>query len=547
MYTFLSFLPIIVILVMMIGLKKTSKASLSTALILSVIFAIFFWKVNFIDVSAFAIFGFLKAFDILAIIFGAILILNTLKISGGMDTINSAFAKITPDKRVQALIVGWSFGAFLEGAAGFGVPCALGAPLLIGLGFPPLAAAMVVLILNCSPVSFGAVGTPTIGMQTAISSLVNGNLSSYMQEVTFDTALLHATGGLLMPMITIFMLVKIFGKNKSFKDGIEMIPFSILSALSFLVPFLLFAKFTGCELPSIVGGLISLGISIVCAKYNILTPKNKNWDFPEESKWDVNWSGDKKDIESSVKTASGDKNIGLFMAWLPYILIAIILIATRIPALGLKEHLVGLKITLPEIFGVAKTSYSFPYAYNPGIVPFMIVALFIIPLHKMKLSEAGDAWKKSLKMTGSTVIPLCAGVGMVQVMLNSGMNAEHIPSMLKMMAEFFVNVAGKAFVIVSPLIGVLGAFFSGSNTVSNILFSPLQYEAANMLGLKSQVIMALQNFGGAAGHMVCINVIVTTCATIGLVGKGEGKILVYTALPCIFYCLVAVATALFLL
>lgn len=540
MYTALSFLPIIVILVMMIGFNKSSKISLSTALILSIVFAVFFWKMSITDVGAYTIYGFLKAFDILVIIFGAILILNTLKSSGAMDTINSAFSKITPDKRIQALIVGWSFGAFLEGAAGFGVPCALGAPLLIGLGFPPLAAAMVVLILNCSPVSFGAVGTPTIGLQTAISSMVKGDLNAYMQDVTFTTAILHAVGGLFMPMLTIFMLVKIFGKNKSFKDGIEMIPFSILSAISFLAPFLIFAKFTGCELPSIVGGLISLAITITCAKYGILTPKNANWDFPPENKTEIQ-------SQSTTSTSEG-KNVSLFMAWLPYILIAIILIVTRIPALGLKSLLVDLKITLPEIFGVAKTSYSFPYAYNPGVLPFIFVALLIIPLHKMNLAQASEAWKKSLKMTSGTVIPLCSGVAMVQVMLNSGLNPEHIPSMLKMMAEFFVNISGKAFIIVSPLIGVLGAFFSGSNTVSNILFSPLQYEAASMLGLKSQVILALQNFGGAAGHMICINVIVTTCATIGLVGKGEGKIITYTAFPSIFYCIMAVLSAwLFLL
>ena len=161
MYTILSFLPIIFILVMMIGFKKSSKISLSTALFLAVLISLFFWKMNIVNVAAYVLFGFLKAFDILVIVFGAILILNTLKFSGGMDSINHAFSSISKDRRVQVIIIGWAFGAFIEGASGFGTPAALAAPLLVGLGFPALAAAMSTLILNSSPVSFGAVGTPT--------------------------------------------------------------------------------------------------------------------------------------------------------------------------------------------------------------------------------------------------------------------------------------------------------------------------------------------------------------------------------------------------
>ena len=106
----------------------------------------------------------------MAIIFGAILILNTLKQSGAMETINHGFRGVTTDRRNQVIIIGWLIGAFIEGPAGFGTPAALAAPLLVGLGFPSLAAAMSTLILNSSPVSFGAAGTPIADAMNAILS-----------------------------------------------------------------------------------------------------------------------------------------------------------------------------------------------------------------------------------------------------------------------------------------------------------------------------------------------------------------------------------------
>ena len=122
------------------------------------------------------------------------------------------------------------------------------------------------------------------------------------------------------------------------------------------------------------------------------------------------------------------------------------------------------------------------------------------------------AWNLTFKQVSAAIIPLCAGVGLVQLILNTDNNPQSYDSMLRMMATFFANISGESYTFVAPCIGVLGAFFSGSNTVSNILFAPLQYEAASLVGLKTQVIMALQNVGGAAGNMICINNIVAVCA-----------------------------------
>lgn len=542
MYTILSFLPIIFILIMMIGFRKSSRLSLSTALLLAILISLFFWKMNIVNVAAYVLFGFLKAFDILVIVFGAILILNTLKFSGGMDSINHAFSSISKDRRVQVIIIGWAFGAFIEGAAGFGTPAALAAPLLVGLGFPALAAAMSTLILNSSPVSFGAVGTPTNGIQASITSLVGkGAISAYMQDVTVYTALIHSFGAMLIPTLVVFMLTKFFGKNRSFKDALPIIPFSLFASVMFIIPYLLIAKYGGYEIPSLIGGLVSLGILVLSAKVGFLTPKTV-WDFEETSKWDSSWIG-----SQSAQKDYSNKNINVFVAWLPYLIISLILVLTRIPEIGLKQKLIALTLNFPPIFGVEKTAYSFSYAYLPGIIPFILVAILTIFLHKMNKEEVKKAWKMTFKQVSAAIIPLCAGVGLVQLILNTDNNPQNYESMLRMMASFFANISGESYTFVAPFIGVLGAFFSGSNTVSNILFAPLQYEAATLVGLKTQVIMALQNIGGAAGNMICINNIVAVCATVGLIGKGEHRLLTYNIAPSFIYSILAIIVALFLL
>ena len=161
MYALIAFIPIIVTVVLMVAFNWPAKWALPLAWILACVIAFAVWKMNIHDMAAYTITGFLSAFETLVIIFGAILIMNTLKRSGAMSAINGMFKGVTKDARILAIIIGWVFGAFIEGAAGFGTPAALAAPLLISVGFPPLAAAIVALICNSTPVCYGAVGTPT--------------------------------------------------------------------------------------------------------------------------------------------------------------------------------------------------------------------------------------------------------------------------------------------------------------------------------------------------------------------------------------------------
>lgn len=543
MTVFLSFLPIILILILMIGFKFSSKNALSIALVVALIACYWVWGMSATSLSAYVLFGFLKAFDILVIIFGAILILNTLKLSGAMSVINEAFSSISTDRRVQVIIIGWGFGTLIEGAAGFGTPAALAAPLMVGLGFPPLAAAMSALILDSSSVSYGAVGTPVFGVQQGLGKLVEDNLgqslASFVQDMSVISALIHSLIGLIVPFMVICLMVSIFGEKKSIKEALPALPFALLGSVAVLLPYLLIAKFGGFELPSLIGGIVGLSIMVFCAKHNILTPKSP-WTFKKE--WEESWKG--SEIKSLEKT---DSKMSLVMAWAPYALIAFILVITRIPEFGLKQILVSLSLSFPAIFGVEGTAYAFKYAYLPGIIPFILVAFITFYLHKMKASEFKNAFKITFLQTKAAAIPLCAGVALVQLMLNTSNNPLELSSMINIMAAFFADISGKAYIVVAPIIGIIGAFFSGSNTVSNILFSALQFQTAISVEINPVIIVALQNLGGAIGNMICINNIVAVCATVGLLGRGESRLLKYNLLPCAIYCILAIIIAALLL
>jgi lactate permease len=529
MYALLAFVPILVAIVLMTVFNWGAKKALPVSWVTAAVIALTVWKMDLGSVVGYSVFGVFKSFDVLIIIFGAILILNTLKQSGAMSTINNGFSGITKDRRIQALIIAWMFSAFIEGAAGFGTPAALAGPLLVGLGFPPLAAAMIALIMNSTPVAFGAVGTPIFGAMSTLSGNLNAigaDAAAYQMALTKWSALGHAVVGTFIPLFAICLMTRFYGANKSFKDGLKAAPFAIFSGLSFTVPYFLIATAFGPELPALAGAFIGLAIVVPAAKKGFLIPK-EIWSFPSEEDWEEDW----KSMVDLGKTA--ESNMSLLKAWTPYILIALILVVTRIPYLGLKGLLAAQQITVSNVMGTG-LNYSLKWAYLPGTIPFMLVALLTHFLHGMKADEIKFAWKNTFKQISGAAIALFAGIAMVQLMLNSGTNEAGLESMLTEMAKALAAISGSGYVFVSPFIGVLGAFMSGSNTVSNILFSSLQFETATILGMPQVLITAMQVIGGGIGNMVCVNNVVAVCATVGVIGM-EGKLIRRNAIPMFIY------------
>lgn len=600
---FMAFLPILLTIILMAGMNWGAKKALPVSWLAAVAVAWLYWGMEPAKIFGFSFFGCLKALDILIIIFGALLILNTMKLSGAMATINNGFNGITNDRRIQAIIIGFMFGAFIEGAAGFGTPAALAGPLMVGLGFPPLAAAMVALIFNSVPVPYGAVGTPITGgaMKTLAGSLDSFNVDPEMfaMALTKWVAIPNALVGIFVPLLGVAIMCKFFGRERSIRPALAVVPFAIFTGVVFAVPYVIIASFLGPDLPSLLGAFIGLGIIIPAAKKGFLMPK-ESWDFPPRNEWESNW---KSEGESAGDT--GEAKMGLVMAWMPYALIALILVVTRIPALELKGLLVAQTLTWPDVFGTGK-DYALKWAYLPGTIPFILVAFITNILHRMNFGAVARSWRLTFGQISGAAIALFAGVAMVQLMLNSEIVAPQqeaiaaketapvekvvsaapataasaavenaksaaaaspaaagaakvaaaeksapekkvvMPSMLTTMAQAAAKMTGQAYPLIAMLVGILGAFMSGSATVSNLLFASLQFETAHILQLPEILIVSIQAIGAAVGNMICVNNVVAVCATVGCIGA-EGLIIRRNAIPAFLYYVAITAVILLLI
>ncbi|TVQ12744.1 MAG: L-lactate permease [Bacteroidetes bacterium] len=547
-FALLAALPIALIFILMAGLRQPATRAMPLAFLLTLLLAVFVWNTHWNWIAAASLNGVVIAIKILLIVFGALTLLFTLRESGAIAVINRYFTSISPDKRVQAIIITWLFGSFLEGAAGFGTPAAIAAPLLLSLGFPALAAVMVALIANSTAVSFGAVGTPTlIGIGATLNlpgveaSLAGADLTyaEFIHQVGVWSAIQHAIPGIFVPAIMMGMLTRFFGKNKSFREGLKIFPFAIFAGLAFMVPYVLVAVFMGPEFPSVIGGLTGLLIVVPAARAGFLIPK-KSWEFPERSAWEKHWTGN----ISMDAAQPGKKNMSLGMAWLPYVLIGVLLVLTRIRTLPLNSWLMSVKLQVTQVFG-SGVNIDFDPLYNPGIIPFMLISLLAALLYGMSRQQISVAWGEAIQRIKGPAIALVFAVPMVRLMMQSGNNPGDIAGMPVMMASYMSDVFQGAWPFVSPFVGALGSFIAGSNAVSNMLFSLFQYSVAEQTGLSRIIIVSLQNVGGSLGNMIAVHNIIAACATVGLVGV-EGIILKRNAIPLLILAAMAGVVGLFL-
>ncbi|MFZ3153958.1 L-lactate permease [Pseudomonas sp.] len=534
----LAFSPILLAAVLLIGLRWPAKHAMPLVYLLTAGVALFAWDMSFNRVLASTVQGLLITLGLLWIIFGAILLLNTLKHSGGITAIRAGFATISPDRRIQAIIIAWLFGCFIEGASGFGTPAAIAAPLLVAIGFPAMAAVMLGMLVQSTPVSFGAVGTPIIvGINTGLDSASIGaqlveqgsSWAQFLQLITSEVAIIHATVGTVMPLVMVLMLTRFFGAEKSWKAGFEVLPFALFAGLAFTIPYALTGVFLGPEFPSLGGGLLGLAIVTSSARLGFLLPKS-TWDFAPVDKWPAEWLGS---VEMKLEQLTA-KPMSALRAWLPYVLVGVLLVISRVfPEVS--AALKGVMLNFPDLLGETGIAANFQPLYLPGgILVTVVIATFFF--HGMKLRDLGSAVKESSGVLLSAGFVLLFTVPMVRILINSGVNAAELSSMPILMARWVADSVGGIYPLLAPSVGALGAFIAGSNTVSNMMFSQFQFGVASSLGISSALIVAVQAIGAAAGNMVAIHNVVAASATVGLLGR-EGSTLRKTVWPTLYYVL----------
>jgi len=290
LYPFLAFLPLLLAALLLAGFNWPARRAMPLVFAVTTVIALYVWQMPFNRVLASILQGLILTGAILWIIFGAILLLNTLKHSGAISAIRGSFAEISPDRRVQVIIVAWLFGCFIEGASGFGTPAAIVAPLLVALGFPAMAAVMAGMLVQSTPVSFGAVGTPiVVGVASGLDYegiterlIVEGsNWDTFYRLITSEVAVIHALAGILMPLLICMMLTRFFGKNRSWTEGLTILPFALFAGAAFVVPYALAGIFLGPEFPSIIGALIGLAIVVPAARLGFLRSEERLFPRPK--------------------------------------------------------------------------------------------------------------------------------------------------------------------------------------------------------------------------------------------------------------------------
>lgn len=457
------------------------------------------------------------ALTIVFILFGALVLLNTLRNTGAVDRMNQGFQNVSGDMRIQAVLVAFLFGSVIEGAAGFGTPAMVTAPLMLALGFRPLAAVVLALVADSSAVAFGAVGTPVlVGLGN-----IPGADTAFFHQVGSTVTAIDLFGGTFIPSILIVILTVFFGKGKGIKDVLSILPWTLLIGITYTGSAFLYASLFGPEFVAILAALTGLIVATITAKKGWLIPK-REW----------------KDALREDFTVNTEKqHMSLLAAWSPYVIVVGLLLLTRVVP-WMKEFTTNaIDLTWNDILGVEGITSDWGLLYSPGTI-LLISAFLAILTQRKSMSNFFKASKDSMPTLKSTGVTLIVTLAMVQVFTNSGMNLNDLTSMPAYIAEGLAQNFGGVWIFIAPFLGELGAFITGSATVSTLTFSPIQYSVATETATDVNIVLAAQLIGAGAGNMFCVHNVVAAGAVVGMVGK-EGDIIRKTLGPALLYGLLA--------
>ncbi len=495
----LAMLPIIWLIAALSGLKMAGHKACVTAMLLTMVLAAGYWKLSALCTVTAALEGVLNAlWPICLVIIAALFTYNLTLKTGAMDLIKKMLATVSRDKRVLALMIGWGFGNFMEGMAGFGTAVAIPASMLAGIGLDPVRAVLGCLVVNSTPTAFGSVGVPTV----TLASVTGTELLA----LSGDVVLIQ----FILTFLSPFLMVCICGKGIKALKG--MLPMTLTASLSFTVPWFLTARFIGPELPDIIGSICSMGCMIAAAK---IFNKEPDEAYAIES-------GEKGGNET-ISAADGLK------AWSSFLLIFLLLIFTSTLCPPVHQAIAGIKSTVTVYAGEGGNALSFSWINTPGV---MILAAALIGgcIQGAAVSDMVSVFVETVKKYWKTVLTICSVMAAAKIMSYSGMISD--------IAKFLVAVTGSFYPFIAPLIGALGAFVTGSGTSTCVLFGGLQSETAAALGLDASWMAAANVMGAGIGKMICPQGIAIGAGAIGAVGS-ESRILSAVLKFFLFYVILA--------
>lgn len=493
--------PIAWLLISLGKQKMSAYTSSLVSLLIATIIAAFYFRMPVIRVAEAYIEGAMLAmFPILWVILSALFVYNVTLGTGGMDRIRIMLSGISPDRRIQGLIIAFAFGGFLEGVAGFGTAVAIPASMLIAMGFKPVLAATVCLIANTVPVAFGVLGVPVITL-SQVTSLP-------LDKLALNTSLQLVPFSVLLPVVLVYAIT---GKVREIKGVLGV---SIVSGAVFSAGQAVTAVYAGPELAAVMGSLLSLGSIIVLIRV-----------FPVKNPW--RFHGEKQETQQRRRVYT-DAYPGLvedIRAWSPYIIIFVLVFTVKF--LPFMDFLSRYPFVLKRqfYFGPGGSEMSFELV-SGGTILFLSAILGGI-IQGASAKSLFSVFFRTLKQLGKTIITVVSIVILAKVMVYSGMVGS--------IAETLAYVSGAFYPLIAPLLGAVGTFITGSDTSSNVLFGNLQKQAALSLEMSPEWLAAANAAGATAGKMISPQSISIAASAADLTKNDEGRILRTTIGYCLVY------------
>lgn len=427
--------------------------------------------------------GLLMALDVLPIVWGAYLFYRVTAESGAIAALGEELAAVTPSRGLQALLIGWAFASFLQGVGGFGVPVAVTAPILVGLGFTPLTAVL----------------APSIGHAWAATF---GSLAASLQAMASATGLppayLAPASALALGLAGVACGIGVAQAAEGWRGAVRLAgPIAAIGAVMGLTHYLLAVQGMW-PIATVGAGLAGVGIGLAVAHFS--SASRHAWT-PERLR----------------RLGGGLEGYALLVL-----------------VIGLARLVVPLKVilerwTVEAMLPGTATLYGFrmaaavqsyaPLGHTGTLLLFASLLAFGLLAWRSR-TGAGAALQRVMNSTLSTMLPVTLGI-VAMVELSAVME---YAGMISALASAIASAAGQSFALVSPWLGALGAFVTGSNTSSNLIFAALQARMADLLNLEPAHVLALQNVGGALGSVVSPAKVIVAVSTVGLAGR-EGQVM----------------------
>nr|WP_313060092.1 L-lactate permease [Moraxella sp. CTOTU49097] len=511
----IALIPIIFFFLALAVFRLKGSVAGTITVVLALLVALFLYQMPVTLALSSAIYGFFYGlWPIAWIIIGAVFLYKVTVKTGQFDIIRSSILSLTQDQRLQMLLVGFAFGTFLEGAAGFGAPVAITAALLVGLGFKPLYAAGLCLIVNTAPVAFGAMGIPII---------VAGQVSGV------ETHAISQMVGRQLPFIVPIVLVWIMAIMDGWRGVRETFPAIVVGGGSFAIAQFLTSNYIGPELPDITAAIASL-ISLTLL-FKVWQPKHV---FRFENQVDgKNQMGDDTSVSAPLPTTHYSP-AQIIKAWMPFaILTAMVSLWSIKPfkdlfVKGKDGHPDGalvdmvMSINVPYLHNAVQklppvvtkiTDYAAIYKFDwfsATGTAIVLAAIISIVMLKMRPKEALSTFGETVKELRTPIYSIGMVLAFAFIANYSGLSAT---------LALALAHTGKAFTFFSPFLGWLGVFLTGSDTSANALFAALQATTAQQIGVPEVLLVAANTSGGVTGKMISPQSIAIACAATGLVGK----------------------------